>query len=145
MAVEGSYELAVAETIRLGEDNSDYGWIVFGGVLLLVLGCANIVDGVAAISGSHFYLRPAHYVFGDLTSYGWIIWILGLGQALTALGVAVKLSSARWLAVGFACVNAIVQLLMIQAYPLWSLALFSLDVLVMYAFVVHGGRRYRPA
>jgi hypothetical protein len=34
---------------------------------------------------------------------------------------------------------------MIQAYPFWSLALFSLDILVIYGLVVYGGRSYRPA
>lgn len=34
---------------------------------------------------------------------------------------------------------------MIQAYPFSSLALWSLNVLVIYALIVHGGRTYRPA
>jgi hypothetical protein len=46
--------------------------------------------------------------------------------------------------VAFAFSNALVQLLMIQAYPFWSLALLSLDILVMYGLVVYGGRIYRP-
>ena len=37
------------------------------------------------------------------------------------------------------------QMLMIQAYPFWSLVLLTLDIVVIYALVVHGGRTYRPA
>ena len=51
--------------------------------------------------------------------------------------------AARWLGVVFAFCNALAQMLMIQAYPFWSLALLSLDILVMYALVVYGGRSYR--
>jgi len=35
--------------------------------------------------------------------------------------------------------------LMIQAYPFWSLSLLSLDILVMYALIAHGGRVFRAA
>ena len=51
---------------------------------------------------------------------------------------------ARWLGVAFAACNALAQMLMIQAYPFWSLALWSLDILVIYALIVHGDRTYRP-
>ena len=119
--------------------------MVFSGAILLVLGCANIIDGVATVSGSDFFSVKAHYLFGDLNSWGWVIWILGIAQGLTALGILVKNQLARWLGVAFACLNALAQLLMIQAYPLWSLSLFSLDILVMYGLIVHGARTYRPA
>jgi hypothetical protein len=40
----------------------------------------------------------------------------------------------------FAAVNAIAQLGAMPAYPIWSLALFALDILVIYALMVHGVR-----
>jgi hypothetical protein len=64
---------------------------------------------------------------------------------LTALGVLLKNQFARWLGVAFAFFDALAQLLMIQAYPFWSLALFGLDMLAIYGLVVSGGRTYRPA
>ena len=36
--------------------------------------------------------------------------------------------------------NAIIQLLFIPAYPFWSLALFTLDILVIYGLIAHGKR-----
>jgi hypothetical protein len=137
--------MAGARAIRLGEDNRSSSWMVFAGAMLLVLGCTNIIDGIAAVTGSDFFSVRAHYLFGDLNSWGWVIWVLGIAQGLTALAVLLKNQFARWLGVAFACANGLAQLLMIQAYPLWSLALFSLDVLVMYALLVHGARTYRPA
>ena len=35
-------------------------------------------------------------------------------------------------------------MLMIEAYPFWTLALVSLDILVIYGLVAYGGRTYRP-
>jgi hypothetical protein len=130
--------------LRLGEDNTGAGWVTFAGVMLLILGCTNTVEGVAAVTGSDFFVTRAHYLFGDLSSWGWVIWLIGVAQGLTGVAVLVKNQFARWLGVAFALCNALAQMLMIQAYPFWSLALLSLDLLVMYGLVVYGGRSYRP-
>ena len=130
--------------LSLGEDDRNFGWVMFAGVMLLILGCTNTVEGVAAVSGSDFFVTRAHYLFGDLSSWGWVIWTFGVAQGLTGVGVLLKSQFARWLGVAFAVGNALVQMLMIQAYPFWSLALVSLDILVMYGLVVYGGRTYRP-
>jgi hypothetical protein len=129
--------------LRLGEDDRGVGWVTFAAVMLLLLGCTNTVEGVAAVTGSDFFVTRAHYLFGDLSSWGWVIWIIGVAQGLTGVGVLLKNQSARWLGVAFAFFNALAQMLMIQAYPFWSLALLSLDILVMYGLVVYGGRTYR--
>lgn len=130
--------------LSLGEDDRHFGWVMFAGVMLLILGCTNTVEGVAAVSGSDFFVTRAHYLFGDLSSWGWVIWTFGVAQGLTGVGVLLKSQFARWLGVAFAVGNALVQMLIIQAYPFWSLALVSLDILVMYGLVVYGGRTYRP-
>lgn len=134
-----------AEVLRLGEDDRGRGWVTFAAAMLLVLGCTNTVEGVAAATGSDFFVTRAHYLFGDLSSWGWVIWVIGVAQGLTGVGVLVKNQFARWLGVVFAALNALAQMLMIQAYPFWSLALLSLDVVVIYGLVVYGGRSYRPA
>lgn len=145
VAAEGSGYYEGAQTLRLGEDNRGAGWMMFAGTLLLTLGCMNIIEGIAAVNGSHFFVGNAHYVFGDLTSWGWVVWLIGIAQGLTAVAVLVKNQFARWLGVGFALLNAMAQLLMIEAYPFWSLALLTLDILVIYGLLVYGGRSYRPA
>jgi hypothetical protein len=83
-------------------------------------------------------------MFGNLDAWGWVIWLIGVAQGLTGVGVLFKNQFARWLGVAFAFCNALAQMLMIQAYPFWSLALLSLDILVIYGLVVYGGRSYRP-
>jgi hypothetical protein len=140
-----SVVMADTASLRLGREDRDRGWMIFAGTLLLVLGCTNIIDGIAAVNGSHFFLGRAHYIFGDLSAWGWVIWLIGIAQGLTACGVLLKNQLARWFGVAFAFLNALAQLMMIQAYPFLSLALFSLDIVVIYGLVVHGSRRYRPA
>lgn len=75
------------------------------------------MEGVAAVSGSDFFVTRANYLFGDLSSWGWVIWTFGVAQGLTGVGVLLKNQFARWLGVVVAVGNALVQMLMIQAYP----------------------------
>jgi hypothetical protein len=79
-----------------------------------------------------------------LSAWGWVIWLVGIAQGVTACGVLFKKQAARWLGVVFASLNALAQLLMIQAYPNLSLAMFSLDILVIYGLVVYGGPSIPP-
>lgn len=134
-----------AQALRLGEDDSGYGWVLFAGVMLGVAGTINIIEGIAAIGNAHFFVGNAHYVVGDLNAWGWTVLLLGVAQGLTACGVFLKNQFARWAGVGFAGLNAIAQLLFIPAYPAWSLSLFAVDLLVIYGLTAHGGRTYRPA
>ena len=129
--------------LRLGADERGRGWVMFAAAMLLLLGCTNTLEGVAAVTGSDFFVTRGQYIFGDLSSWGWAIWLLGVAQGLTGVAVLVKSQVARWLGVAFAAGNAVAQLLMIQAYPLWSLAVFSLDIAVIYGLAVYGGRAWR--
>jgi hypothetical protein len=38
----------------------------------------------------------------------------------------------------FAVINAVLHMLFMPAYPLWSVIVITLDVFVIYALVVHG-------
>jgi hypothetical protein len=51
---------------------------------------------------------------------------------------------ARVVAITMAVVSAIVNLAFIPAYPLWSLLVIALDVLVVYAVAMHGEEIKNP-
>jgi len=114
------------------------GWVAFSGTLLLILGTLNIIEGIAAIGSAHFFVGNAHYVFGDLKSWGWVALILGVLQVLVGLGVFVANKFARWGGVAILSLTAIAQLLMMPAYPFWSLSLFAVAILAIYGLIAHG-------
>jgi hypothetical protein len=122
------------------EDDRGYGWVMFAGVLLLVLGTINFIMGLGAIDHANFFTANAHYVAGDLNTWGWVVLCIGVLEWLVALGVFVKNQFARWTGVVVLSGNAIVQLLMMPAYPFWSLSIFALDVLAIYGLVAYGKR-----
>lgn len=131
--------------LRLGEDTRGKGWVLFAAALLMTLGVMNVIDGIAAVGNSQFFVRHAHYVIGDLGSWGWAVTVIGVGQGLTGLAVSRGSQVGNLVGIGFALANALCQLMIMQAYPFWSLTLFTLDLFVVYALVVYGGPRLQPA
>ncbi len=122
------------------DEDRGYGWVTFAGVLLMLLGTLNFIGGIAAISKSHVYVGHAQYVFGDLKTWGWVVLCIGVLQWAVGLGIFVKNQFARWAGVAVLCLNAIAQLLMMPAYPFWSLSLFAIDILAIYGLVAYGKR-----
>ena len=117
------------------------GWVAFAGVMLALLATLNFIDGLAAVSNSTFFVADAKYVLSDLNAWGWVLIAISLVQIVTAFGVWARWPGVRWIGVTIAGLNAIAQMLMMPAYPLWSTCLFAIDVLVIYGLVAHGGRR----
>jgi hypothetical protein len=131
MATDSAYEV---------DDERGAGWITFAAVVLGIGGTFSVVDGIVALARSKFYTANAVYVFSDLRTWGWITLVLGLVMIFAAMGVFTGAQWARWFGIAVASLSAIEQLLFVQAYPWWSLAVFALDVLVVYALAVYGGR-----
>ena len=122
------------------EEKHGEGWVTFAGVMLMLIGIMNIIGGIAAIDDANVYVNNAHYTFGSLNTWGWVILLTGSVQVLAAFGIWARNQFARWLGVGFAGLNMLGQLLMIPAFPLWSLAIFSIDVLIIYGLIAYGDR-----
>jgi hypothetical protein len=100
----------------------------------------NFIGGIGAIDDSKFFVANTKYVLGDLHTWGWVILILGAVQVLTAFGLFARNTAARVVGVTFAGLNSIAMLLMLPAYPLWALALFTMDLLIIYGLVSYGSR-----
>jgi hypothetical protein len=116
------------------------GWVTFAGVLLVIAGTMNVIGGIAAIDDANFFVGNAQFMLSDLNTWGWVIAIIGAAQVLTAVGLFARSAFARWLGVTFAATNAFAQLMLLPAYPLWSLALFTLDILIIYGLISYGDR-----
>ena len=121
-------------------DGRGSGLVVFAAVLLVIVGCFNLIYGIAAIANSHVFTADAHYVFGNLRAWGWITLILGVLQLLAAAGVVAGSQLARWFAVAVIGLNAIDQMFFIPAYPLWSLMIIAVDVVALYGLFASGSR-----
>jgi hypothetical protein len=54
--------------------------------------------------------------------------------------VLVENQFARWTGVVILSLNVLAQLLMIAAYPFWSLAIFAVDILAIHALIAYRQR-----
>ena len=115
------------------------GWVMFAGTMLLIVATLNVIYGIAAIDNSSFFVNDARYVISDLNTWGWIVLGTGVVQMVVAFGIWARNTLATYAGIAFAGLNAIAQLLMISAAPFLSLALFSIDLIVIYGLAVHGG------
>jgi hypothetical protein len=119
------------------------GWVMFAAIMLGLAGLWNFFAGIAAIGDAHIYVANTNYVFGDLKTWGWIVMILGVLQVLAGLALLSGSEVARWFGIVVAGVNAFGQLNFIPAYPLWGIAMFAVDLLIIYGLAVYGGARLR--
>ena len=117
-----------------------YGWVLFASILLFVTGCFNMVQGIAAIANSHVFVAHAHYVFANLTTWGWVTAILGALQLVAAAGVLAANQVFRWFAVVVIGLNAIDQMFFIPAYPVWAVTIIAMDVVALYGLCAYGSR-----
>ena len=117
-----------------------YGLVLFASILLIVVACFNVIQGIAAIANSHVFTANAHYVFANLRAWGWITLILGVLLLIAAVGVLAGNQLARWFAVAVIGLNAIDQMFFIPAYPFWSLTIIAVDVVVLWGLCVYGSR-----
>jgi hypothetical protein len=117
-----------------------YGLVFFAAILLFVIGCFNLVYGIAAIANSHVFVANAHYVFGNLRVWGWITLIIAILQLVAGAGILAGNQMARWFAVAVLSLNAIDMMFFIPAYPFWALAIIAMDVVALYGLCAYGSR-----
>ena len=127
-----------ANTRAAARSASGGGWLTYAGILVLIGGVLNVIWGIAAIDSANFFVANASFVISDLNLWGWISLAIGALMVAAGIGIFSGASWAIWVGIGCASVNAVVQLMSIPAYPFWSLAVFALDLLVVYGLVAYG-------
>jgi hypothetical protein len=115
------------------------GWVIFAAVMLFILGVLNVIWGIAAIADSKFFIQDQKYILSNLNAWGWITLIIGAAQLFAAFSLWSGGLYGRVIAIIMASISAVASLLSIPAYPFWSLAVFALNVIVIYQVTMYGG------
>jgi hypothetical protein len=121
------------------------GWVTFAGVMLFIAGVLNVIYGIAAIGDSKFFVQDQKYILSNLNTWGWITLILGVLQLFAAYSLWSGGLYGRFVAILAASLSAMAALLSIPAYPFWSLAIFAIDIIVIYQVAMYGGAGYEDA
>ncbi|MGY4856563.1 DUF7144 family membrane protein [Cryobacterium sp. AP23] len=116
------------------------GWIVFAGVIMIMMGAFHVIQGLVALFQDTYYLvaQEGLVVQVDYTTWGWVHTILGAVVILAGVALLAGQMWARVVAVVLAFCSALVNIAFLAAYPIWSLTMIALDVVVIFAVTAHG-------
>ncbi len=115
------------------------GWVIFAAIMLIIVGVLNVIWGIAAIADSKFFVQDQKYILSNLNAWGWITLIIGVLQLLAGFSLWSGNIYGRVMAILFASLSALAALLSIPAYPFWSLAIFAIDIIIIYQVSLYGG------
>ena len=116
------------------------GWVVFGAAMMVLLGTFHAIAGLVALFNETYFVAPAADLVVSVSydTWGWAHLIGGLVVLGVGIGLFTGATWARVLGVGIAMLSAIVNLAFLAAYPVWSIMMITLAVLVIYAITAHG-------
>jgi hypothetical protein len=116
------------------------GWIVFAAIMMVVSGVFDVIWGIVGIVRDEVFISgPRGNVINlDYTTWGWINLVVGAVMVVAGFGLFTGALWASVIAITVAVLSAVANLLVIAAYPVWSVIVITLDVLVIYAISVHG-------
>jgi len=118
------------------------GWIGFGGLMMIVIGSLNVVEGLIAVIRNEYYvLGPNQIIVFDMTTWGVLAILWGLVVAFAGWSLLARLGWARWFTIVVGSLNVLAQLSFLGGTqsPLWALTVISLSIIVLYALIVHWG------
>lgn len=125
------------------------GWRTFAGIMLFLVGALHFAQGLVMISGDEIFADgpdEAAVVIGDVTTWGWIILIIGILEALAGVGVFSRNQLARWIGVASAGLGLLAQFgVFFGGQSSFSFLVALLCTLVIYGLVLYGGEEDSPA
>jgi hypothetical protein len=115
------------------------GMLIFAGTLMVLTGVFQAFEGLVAILDDTFYVVGEEYVLQlDVTTWGWIHLVLGIVVAAAGVALFQGATWARAVAVVMASLAIVANFFWMPYYPLWSLTIIALSVLVIWAATAHG-------
>ncbi|AGM04053.1 hypothetical protein AB0E55_39680 [Amycolatopsis keratiniphila] len=115
------------------------GWVWFAASITIMAGLFTAVEGLVALFEQNYYLLgPSGLLVFDLGAWGWIHLIVGVLAVFAGSALFTGAPWARVVTVLLAGFNALAQLVFLSAYPIWGVVVIALDVLVIWAVLVHG-------
>ena len=111
-----------------------FGIAAFGGVLLVTVGLFQLLQGLSAVLEDDVFVVTSDYLYSiDLTTWGWIHLVVGALAVVVGLCLLYGQTWARAAGLLVAVVSAVANFAWLPHFPLWSLAVIAIDVLVIWA------------
>jgi len=127
------------ETTESNYSSWAVGWAGFAGVMLIMIGIFDTIQGLVALFNDEFYVVTQEWVFEfDITAWGWIQLILGVILIASGIGIFSGNVAARTVGVVMAGLAAIVNFAWLPYYPVWSIIVIAICIAIIWALTAHG-------
>lgn len=116
------------------------GWVYFAGLMMMLAGIFQAISGLVAIFKDEvFVVGASSLLVFDFSQWGWVHLIIGVLLFLASFSVLAGGTFGRLVGSVLAGLSAIANFGFFTAYPLWTIIVISVDILIIYALLVHGG------
>ncbi|WP_184727747.1 DUF7144 family membrane protein [Saccharopolyspora phatthalungensis] len=113
------------------------GWLAFAGSLIMLVGIFNIISGITSLLRPDLYLIAAgQLLVFNFGIWGWFWIALGIVQVAAGVGCLYGQMWARMTGIALAALSAIAHIAFLTTFPVWSVLVIALSVLVIYGLVV---------
>jgi hypothetical protein len=110
------------------------GGSLFAAMMLVIIGCYQVLLGIAGIAKDQFFVVAPNYIYNlDTTAWGWIHLAIGALAVVTGAFLFTDATWARAAGIILVSLSAIANFFFIPYYPLWSLVIIALDIYVIWA------------
>lgn len=125
---------------KSNEPTGFVGWVFFASVMMILVGTFQMINGLVALFKDDVYVvSEKALVAFNFTTWGWIHLLMGLIVLMAGFAVMRGVVWARLVGVLLATVSLFANLAFLSAYPLWSIFVIVVDIMVIYSLTVHGG------
>lgn len=131
--------MAQTRDMHHGQTSGWLGWVYFAGFMMMLAGIFHAIAGLVAIFKNEvFVVGGGSLLVLDFTGWGWLHLILGIVLFLAAFSVFAGGTFGRLIGAMLAGASAIANFAFFTAYPLWTIIIITIDILIIYALLVHG-------
>ncbi len=106
----------------------------FAAIMLMAVGCFQILQGIAAIANDELFVTGGDYLFSfDTTAWGWFHLVLGLLGVGIGIAILTRTTVGLMAGIALAFVNLVAEFAFLPHYPFWALTLIGFNVVVIWA------------
>ena len=127
---------------RPGEQTAWVGWVLFGAIMMILLGIFHVVAGLVALFNESYFVAPNRDLILTVSydTWGWVHLIGGFVVLAAGIGLFTGATWARVVGVLVAMVSSLLNLAFLAASPVWAVLMITMGVLVVYAITRTAGR-----
>ena len=124
-------------------ESDGFGWKVFAGIMILIVGALNVFDGLVGLTQENYikqFTNGQLPITNNVKTWSWVVLILGIIMILAGFLIFSGNMFGRVVGILVASLNLLVQLAYLNHNTFWSLTMILIDILVIYGLAAHGGR-----